>query len=268
MDDKNRKITYKLGIALSGGGARGFAHAGAFKAIDDAGFKPDIIAGTSAGALVGALYSDGYHPQEIANLFIGSEFKKFVEWQVPKTAIFNMSGFQKFLKKHLRAKTFEELSIPLKVVATNLDEGFFTVFEKGNLIEPLMASCSIPVVFNPIKINGINYVDGGLFKNFPVSVIRENCKTVIGINVSPLVSKKHNDSIVNIAELTYHYMFRANTLQDRRLCDILIETKDVAEYKTFDLENVTKIFELGYQTALETINNIPEKKNLFQKIFQ
>jgi NTE family protein len=245
---------YKLGLALSGGGARGFAHPGALKAIEDSGQKPEIIVGTSAGALAGVLYADGYTPEEIIELFVGKDFKKFVEIQIPKTAIFSMGGFRKFLKKNLRSRNFEDLSIPLKVVATNLDEGKSVVFEKGPLIDPVMASCSIPIIFNPIIINGINYVDGGLFKNFPVSEIRGECETVIGVNVSPLIPQRYsNKSIMHIAERSFHYMSRNNTLLDRQLCDILIEMEDLAYFKTFDLVSANKIFKIGYSHAQKAL---------------
>jgi NTE family protein len=240
---------YKLGLALSGGGARGFAHLGALKAIEDSGQKPEIVAGTSAGALAGVLYADGYSPEEIVNLFVNKDFREFVEIQIPQKGIFGTAGFRKFLKKHLRAKNFEDLPLPLKVVTTNLDEGKSVVFEKGPLIEPVVASCSIPIVFNPVVIDGINYVDGGLFKNFPVSIIRSECEKIIGVNVNPLVPSKYNKSIMHIAERSYHYMSKNNTLLDRKLCDILIEMKDLVYFKTFDLESASKIFKIGYDHA-------------------
>jgi NTE family protein len=245
---------YKLGLALSGGGARGFAHPGALKAIEDSGQKPEIIAGTSAGALAGALYADGYTPEEIIELFVNKDFKEFAEIQIPKIAIFGTGGFRKFLKKHLRAKTFEDLSIPLKVVTTDLDDGKSVTFHKGPLIEPIIASCSIPIIFNPVIIEGINYVDGGLFKNFPVSEIRSECEKIIGVNVSPLVPKKYNKTIMHIAERSFHYMSRNNTLLDRQLCDILIEMKDLVYYNTFDLVSAEKIFKIGYDYAQKALS--------------
>jgi NTE family protein len=240
----NKKL--KLGLALSGGGARGFAHPGAIKAIEDFGLKPDIISGTSAGALAGVLYADGYTPEEIIQLFIGKDFREFADIQVPIVAIFGTSGFRRFLKKYLHAKNFEDLQIPLRVVATNLDAGKSVVFDKGPIVDAVVASCSIPIVFNPVVINGVNYVDGGIFKNFPVSTIRGFCEKIIGVNVSPIVSKKYSKTIMHIAERSYHYMSRTNTLLDRTLCDVLIEITSLEYYKTFDLVNSEKIFKIGY----------------------
>ena len=258
MDYRNNNTKYRLGLALSGGGARGFAHPGALKAIEDFGLVPDIISGTSSGALAGILYADGYSSEEIVSLFVGRDFREFVEIQVPVAAIFGTSGFRKFLKKHLRSKNFEDLQIPVKIVTTNFDEGKIVIFDQGPIIDPLIASCSIPIVFNPVVINGINYVDGGVCKNFPVSTIRSLCNKIIGVNVSPLVSKEYSKTVMHIAERTYHYMSRTNTLLDRTLCDVLIEINDLYYLKTFDLDNSEKIFKIGYdsskQAILESIN--------------
>ena len=248
---------YELGLALSGGGARGFAHLGALKALDEFQLKPNIIAGTSAGAIAGVLYADGYTPEEIMELFIGLDLSQFAEIQIPKAGIFNMVKFKKFLTKHLRAKTFEELSIPLHVVTTDLDDGISAVFKQGQLIDPIIASCSIPIIFNPVLIDGIHYVDGGLFHNFPVSTIRDMCQKVIGVNVDPMVQKKYSQTIIHIAERSFHYMFGANSIPDKALCDILIETEGVGSFKIFDLAHIHNIFNMGYKAAIQTLS---EKK--------
>lgn len=248
-DEKNHKA-YKLGLALSGGGAKGFAHIGVFKLLEECGLMPDVIVGTSVGALMGALFADGYSADELKDLFSGREFSEFAQLQIPKSGLFDSKRFRYFLKRHLRAKTFEELKIPLVVVATDLDNGESHEFRSGPIAEAVAASCSIPIIFSPVVINGIHYVDGGLFHNFPVSIIREECDRVIGVNVSPLIPQKYKQTIFHIAERSYHYMFRANTLEDREMCDVLIETEEFSQYKTFDLENVEQIFNIGYVAAV------------------
>jgi NTE family protein len=240
---------YKLGLALSGGGAKGFAHIGVFKLLEEYDLKPNIISGTSAGALMGALYADGYSADQIKDLFTDREFSEFAQLQFPKAGIFDSGRFRDFLKRHLRATTFEELKTPLVVVTTDLDHGVSHEFRSGPLIDPIIASCSIPIVFNPVNINGTYYVDGGLFKNFPVSTIRDECERVVGVNVSPLIPIKYKQSIMSIAERSYHYMFRANTIEDRELCDLLIEAEEFGLYKTFDIENVNLISNTGYSAA-------------------
>ena len=135
-------------------------------------------------------------------------------------------------------------------MATDLDNGESHEFRSGPIVEAVTASCSIPIIFSPVVINGVHYVDGGLFHNFPVSIIRDSCERVIGVNVSPLVSQKYKQTIFHIAERSYHYMFRANTIEDREMCDVLIEAEEFGKYKTFDLENVDQISQIGYSAAV------------------
>ena len=238
---------YKLGIALSGGGVKGFAHAGALKAIEEFGIRPEIISGTSAGAIVGAMYASGLPPEKIIEIFRNRYINNFIEFTLPKAGLFGTAGFIKFLDENIPVKTFEELKIPLFVVATDFDHGKSVIFSSGDLINKVMASACVPVFFKPITIEGINYVDGGLFMNFPVSVIRKECEKVIGINVSPLIADKYSKSIIGVVERTYHYIFRANTILEKRLCDILVEVEEAMQFKVFDLDKVDQIFELGYQ---------------------
>lgn len=262
MRTKIEQKKHKVGLALSGGGAKGFAHLGAFRLLEECGIKPDIISGTSAGALAGVLWADGYSSEEIIDMFTGREFSEFASPQIPKSGLFEMKRMRKFLEKHLRAKNFEDLQIPLIVIATNLDKGERHEFKSGPLIDTIVASCSIPIIFSPVLIDGCHYVDGGLFCNFPVANIRDDCQRVIGVNVSPLIPQKYKQTIWSIAERSYHYMFRANTLEDRQLCDILIETSQVGAYKTFDLDNVKQIADIGYNAALEAFRNFIQEQQM------
>lgn len=247
-EDTNQK-PYKLGLALSGGGAKGFAHIGVFKMLEECALRPDLIVGTSVGSLMGALFADGYSASEIKELFTGREFSEFAQLQLPKSGLFDSKRFHYFLKRHLRTKNIEDLRIPLIIMATDLDNGESHEFRTGPIVEAVTASCSIPIIFSPVVIDGIHYVDGGLFHNFPVSIIREECDKVIGVNVSPLVPQKYKQTIYHIAERSYHYMFRANTLEDREMCDVLIEAEEFGRYKTFDIENVELISNIGYIAA-------------------
>lgn len=245
---------FKIGVALSGGGIRGLCHAGVLKALDEVGIKPEIISGVSAGAVVGALYADGYTPDEIALMFEHISFRQMTEFRKADGGIFTIDAFERHLRKNLRAKTFEELSIPLRIVATDLDNGKSITFTEGNLLKPIIASCSVPVLFAPKKIEGVNYVDGGVLKNFPVSTIRTDCEKVIGINASPLVTENFKLSLLNVATRTYYFMFKANIITDKELCDLLIEPNDLAHYEMFDVEKGREIFELGYRSALVAIH--------------
>lgn len=249
MTEETNQKTKRLGLALSGGGAKGFAHVGVFKMLEECALIPDVIAGTSVGALMGTLFADGYKADEIKELFSGREFSEFAQLQIPKSGLFDSKRFRYFLRRHLRTKNIEDLQIPMVIVATDLDHGVSHEFRSGPIVDAVTASCSIPIIFSPVTINGVHYVDGGLFHNFPVSIIREECERVIGVNVSPLVPQRYKQTLFHIAERSYHYLFRANTLEDREMCDVLIEAEEFGMYKTFDLENVDLIFNIGYAAA-------------------
>lgn len=248
-----RSYDHFLGYALSGGGAKGFAHLGALKMLEKCGLKPEVIVGTSAGSLAGVLYADGFHPDEIAEMFKKREFKEFVEFSIPKAGLLKSTGLHEFLKKNLKAKTFEDLKIPFYAIATDWNSAKATAFSKGDtLIDAVVASCSVPVVFNPQYINGTPYVDGGVLMNFPVSVIRNKCRYVLGINVTAIFPPAEKDNIISVMERTFNLMSNANTFYEKSICDILIEVEGIYKYKMFDLNNMSTISEIGYhQTAIK-----------------
>lgn len=247
-------MKYKIGLALSGGGIRGISHAGALQAMEELNIQPEIISGTSAGAIVGALYADGYSPIEIAEMFKNIEFRHMTRLDVPEGGFFSVAPFGRFMRKKLRAATFEELKIPLRVVATNFDDGIPVTFDSGNLLKPIIASASIPVLFVPQKIDNKLYVDGGILKNFPVSTIRKDCETVIGVNAGPLVVSKYKaKNIMDVAYRTYHLMYRSNILADKQLCDIVIEPQNIYDFDFFETNKIPEIFESGYKSALQAL---------------
>lgn len=248
------KRKYKTGIALSGGGIKGLCHAGVLKALEEHDIFPEIISGVSAGAVVGAFYADGFSPDEIAALFEDISFRKMTNIQIPEGGFFRIDAFENFLKKTLRTKKIEDLKIPLKIVATDLDKGRSVIFSKGNLVDALIASSTIPILFSPKKINGTHFVDGGVLKNFPVSVIRDECEKIIGINASPMVADNYKLNVLNVAARIYHFMFKANIIADKELCDLLIEPVDMANYDTFDVEKGREIYELGYRSGREILD--------------
>ncbi|MFT3995432.1 MAG: patatin-like phospholipase family protein [Dysgonomonas sp.] len=259
-----KENNYKLGVSLSGGGAKGFAHLGVLQALNDRGLYPEILAGTSAGAFAGVLYADGHSPKDAINFFEKKVFREFAEFAIPHGGFFKSTGFQSFLRKYLKARIFETLKIPLRVVATDIEHGESHTFSKGVLIPAVIASCSVPIIFRPVEINQHYYVDGGLFKNFPVSVIRRDCTKIIGVNVSPITTMEYRSSLKYVAERSFHYMSGSNTLLDRNLCDYLIESRDLSRYSMFDLDHSAEIYQMGYELAMNFCN---EKKESLQKDF-
>ncbi len=251
MVEESYQYQYNLGCALSGGGTRGYAHLGVLSELEARGVKPQIIAGTSAGSLAGVLYADGYSPEQIFEISENIKFKKLIEFTKPKSGLFKTTGIAKFLRKYLRAKSFEELQIPFVVVATDMRHFTIRTFSEGkNLIEAVVASCSIPVLFEPQKIDGEYYSDGGLFKNLPASVIRDKCQYVIGSNVMLMQELEVPMSLRSVAEHTFKMMSNANVLEDSKLCDILVEVHGLEKIQMmFDFSNKHGLVDMGKSAA-------------------
>jgi len=253
------KKQYNIGVTMSGGGVRGFAHIGALKALSEAGIEPDIMSGTSAGAIAGALYADGHKPDDIIKMFNETKLFKYVEFIIPKRGLLKMTGLSRVIQQNLVAKTFEELPIPLYIAATNLSNGKCEYFSEGELFRRVMASSTIPVLFPPLLMNGKTYVDGGVINNFPTEPIEDKCNFMIGIHVNPLVPVDEFTSLMGIAERSFHLSFSGQLAAKEKKCDIFIEPKGIGNYKLMEVSKIKEIYNLGYK---ETKRILKENKEL------
>jgi NTE family protein len=240
---------YGLGLALSGGGVKGFFHLGVLKAMEEEGVKPDVISGVSAGAVIAALYADGYSPDSILSMFKNIKFTDYLSLDISDGGLLTLNQFKGYLDTVLHAKTFEELKIPLRVVVTDLDRGQSVVFDKGPLADVLVASCSVPILFSPYTINGVDYVDGGLLHNLPAFALRPDCKYLIGVSLGPLNADPYEKSIASVAMRSYRFIFRSNANYDKGLCDMLIESAAISKFDGGDMNKIQEIFDLGYQST-------------------
>lgn len=249
------------GLALSGGGAKGFSHIGVLMAFERCGIKIDIMSGVSAGSIAGVLYAAGLRPGDIIKCFTdASKFGDFTEWAIPKEGFLKLDRFAKLLDEWLPVKYLEDLRIPTIVCATDLDHGKSVGWSKGEIVPRVVASCSVPIVFNPKKINGVQYVDGGVLRNLPAWAIRPYCKTLYGSNCSPLrPSTEGFKSIIDIAYRSYHLMNKANVPQDMRLCNHVIQVNDVSHVSIFDLTALQKGVMAGYEAAMRILDKIENK---------
>lgn len=248
------KPPYRLGVALSGGGARGFAHVGALKALEEAGMKPDVIAGVSAGAVAAVMYAAGVPLDEMLSLFTSTKFTDFARPSlIHGDGMFSLMRFKQFIEEATGIDRLENLRIPTYVGVTDLDHGEPAEFHEGPLGERVVASCSIPIVFSPVEIDGIHYVDGGVLRNLPAWIIREKCETLIGINVSPLLTFEYKKSLLDIGMRTYNLMAKANQQQDMDICDHVIITPELIHYQVFNLKDIHKAYLSGYAAAHRAI---------------
>ena len=182
---------YKTGLVLSGGGTRGFAHLGVIAALLEKGIKPDVISGTSAGAIAGAFIASGKTPKEIRDLLKKGSFFKYTKLQIPKDGLMKLDGLKELFQKEIKAKKLEDLDIPLYVTVSNLNTGDVEYHNTGTLDEMVLASASIPILFSPVNIDGNRYVDGGLLDNIPIEPIKSDCEQIIVSNISPIKPKQN-----------------------------------------------------------------------------
>lgn len=243
------------GVAFSGGGARGFSHIGVMMALDKFGIQPSVYAGVSAGAIAAVLFGAGLTPREVMECFSDySKFTDFTEWAIPKEGFLSIKPFGRILERWLPVSKLEELAYPTFVCATDFENGKSIGWSKGEIAPRVMASCSIPIVFKPVRVDGVNYVDGGVLRNLPAWAIRKYCSTLIGSNCNPLSHKfKYNNSIIGVALRSYQLMLKSNTPQDLKLCDVIIQDDTLSEYKTFNIKQMEKIVNRGYDTACRSL---------------
>lgn len=222
--------------------------------MDELGIKPDIIAGVSAGSVVASLYCAGMPPLEILKRFMKMKVSDFCEFAVPKDGFLRMEGFKEFLETNLLQKNIEDCPTPLVICATDIFRALPVQWRKGAIAERVAASCSIPIVFKPVKIDGVSYVDGGVLHNLPAWAVRDECEHLIGVNVSPLNTiDEKSSSIIDIAARSYHLMARSNSLHDMGQCDTIISTDSISDVNVFNMHDKDKMFKSGYKAAKKVL---------------
>jgi NTE family protein len=240
---------YNIGLVLSGGGARGFAHLGVLQALNDAGLFPDVISGTSAGAIIGVLYADGHTPAEILKMMDGGSRLDFMRPALPREGLLQINGITKILKTGLRSKKFNELKIPMFVAATDLNNGRAVYFSEGDLFDPVIASASIPVLFQPVKIGDISYVDGGVLDNLPLRPIEQLCRILIGSFVNPVGYMEKISGLISIAERTFMLSMSKEIHEKSKKFDLFIAPLELRNYKILDPEKAHELFDIGYKAT-------------------
>ena len=241
-----------IGIALSGGGARGIAHLGVLKALDEAGVQADAIAGTSAGSILGALYSAGHSPDECLRIVRQTRVLAIFKPSFSLKGLLSIEKLAKILEKYL-PDDFSQLQIPLTVAVTEINRGEVEYFNSGELLPAILASSCIPVIFKPVTINGHNYVDGGILNNLPAEPLRDQVETLIGVSCNPYgyIAKLPNARALMARSALL--AINGNTTNSRALCDVFIEPPGLVKYSGFNLSLAPQIFAEGYRYARENI---------------
>ena len=245
----------KTGLVLSGGGYRGIAHIGVLKALEEADIVPDVIAGTSAGAAIGALYAQGIPTGKMLSFIKTLELLSFGNLAFGKPGWVDPDNFHDAFSELLPEDDFGALRIPMKVTATNILTGKLKVFEQGPLIRPLLASAAFPGVFAPVEIGEGYYVDGGVLNNFPVDQLRDETDYLIGVYVNPFeqIDRKAVRHSVHVLERVLKIKTATDSIRKFELCDLLIYPRELRKYNTFLEKQLDAIFQLGYEEACRQI---------------
>jgi NTE family protein len=241
----------KTGYVLSGGGARGFAHLGVLKFLEELGIKPCAIAGTSAGAIAATFYAAGKGPEEILALLKNNSYFGWSNLLWRKNGFFSMQVLHQLLKDTIRPDDFDAVKIKLFVAATDLVKGESVIFSSGKLFEAVIASASIPVVFEPVIIGEKLLVDGGVLNNFPVEPLEKICDVIIGSYVNKSTESLNASSAIsakNIIDRCFHLAIASSVTSKMNRCDIFIASP-LHSFDMYDVTQADKIFEIGYKEA-------------------
>jgi NTE family protein len=247
-----------IGMALSGGGIRGVAHLGILKAFNEKGIFPDRLSGTSAGAIAGAMYAGGYSPTEILDIIIQTRYFRLIKPAISWKGLLKLDQVAALYAQYLPVDDFSSLRLPLSVAATNLQKGETRYFEEGELIKPLMASSCIPGMFDPIEIQGEFYVDGGVLNNLPVEPLLGRCHKIIGVNCNHLPEEKNITNFKKLIERTVVMSMNYNAYSRKSQCDYFLEPSGLAQFGVLEIKKTKEIFSIGYESALEFLDNLPE----------
>ncbi|MFV0471018.1 MAG: patatin-like phospholipase family protein [Paludibacteraceae bacterium] len=254
-----------VGICLGGGGALGYAHIGVLQALEDLDIYPQIISGSSMGAIIGSLYAAGITPQQMLQFIKEDKLYRISKlisinpkfWE--RSGLINNTNLKSLFKQLIPENSFDKLKRPLYICVSNLSTGESNiVYEGDNLNSWIVASSAIPGVFNAVEIKGNIYADGGLFNNMPVHPLKERCDVIIGSDVLPYDIIKKDLKIKDAFAAAIRAVEARNSDEGRSLCDFLIEPKGIEKYHEFSFEFYMEIYQYGYSEVTKFVTNHPE----------
>ena len=254
---------HRVGLALSGGGARGIMHIGVLQALEEAGIYPQVLSGTSVGSIIGALYASGMKPKEILEIALHAKVRQLFKFILPTLGFAKLTFVENVILRAVPSDQFQDLNLPLHIAVTNLLTGKLEILSSGSLASAVVASCSVPFMFTPKDINGQTYIDGGVLMNLPAEPIREQVDLLIGSSLMPIypVESKDISSPIAVATRSFTLSSHTNMLHSERLCDVLIEPAAIDNYHIFQLDKALEIYQIGYEETKLKTELIQEKLN-------
>lgn len=251
-----KSINMKIGLVLSGGGARGIAHLGVLKALLEKKIEISMISGCSAGSIVGAMFAAGYSPDHIFELVVSTKTLRTMRPSWSRGGLLHMNRAEEVYLKYIPHNSFERLKIPLTVNATDLHAGETVYFSTGELLRPVMASCSIPGLFDPIILNQRTLVDGGVLNNMPIEPLIGHCDYIIGSHCNPYGIQQTSKSMTTIITKALFLAINNNSKSRLAQCDLLIEPPLLKNFDPADIRKSIDIFKAGYEYTKQLV--LPE----------
>lgn len=251
----------KLGLALGSGGAKGFAELGALKVFEENGIEFDVVAGSSIGSIIGAFYADGYTSTDIVELLKGLDLS-----EIKNLFMLNMdtSGLFGVVDRHIGQLDIEELKKPFRAVATELDSGEEHVFANGSVAKALCASSCYPPFFKPVVIGDKRYIDGAFSNSVPADVVRGlGADYVVGIDLSDHQNKPAG--FIDKIFPTYQSKVKEPWKKGYDNSDVMLHP-DLSRYRAVSFTAASEMYDIGYQCALEHINEIKSGIEAVKKI--
>ena len=249
----------RLGLALGGGAARGFAHIGVIQVLEEAGIRPDLVVGTSAGSLVAALYAHGKTGAELANLALTMDEGAITDWAFPSRGLIRGEALARYVREQTGGQSIEQLKMRLGVVATDLDSGTPILFERGDVGLAVRASSSVPAVFQPVKINGREYVDGGLVSPVPVRFARQmGAEMIIAVDISSPPDGAATGDTMKLLLQTFAIMGKSINQFELRDADIVLRPTLVG-VSGADFTSRVRALRAGREMATQLLPEIKAK---------
>ena len=249
----------RIGLALGGGAARGFAHIGVIQALEESGIRPDLVVGTSAGSLVAALYASGLRATDLIRLADAMDEASITDWAFPGRGLIRGEALARFVREHTGGRNIEQLPLPLGIVATDLDSGAPILFQRGDAGLAVRASSAVPAVFQPVKIGAREYVDGGLVSPVPVRFARQmGAELVIAVDISAAPEGNATGDPVRLLLQTFAIMGRSINQWELREADLVLRPR-LQGVSGADFAARKRVIQAGREAALAALPELRAK---------
>jgi NTE family protein len=246
----------KVGLALGGGAVLGAVHVGVLKAFEE--FEVDIkaISGTSAGAIVAALYAFGKSAEEIEKIVIEFEWKKLSSLTLSKYGLLSNEKIGEIIKHNIGDKEFKDANIPLEMIATDITTGDKIILNKGRVADAVIASTCIPGIFIPVEIEGRFLVDGGVVENVPLSCLKnKDIDFTIGVDLVPERSYKKPENVIEVLYNSFNFLVKANKKNQIKDANLIIKP-DLSAFNAVDMSQIKDLIQIGYDETKKIIKNL------------